>query len=156
MIKMKSINIILIAFILALVQLSSAEEICPGSDKLPAASGAEELKMYEKDFTIDKAMKSVSFLEKDVIKIIREHEHKKFYSILDYEGFYIGYPNNLTFVKGTLLKQEAIIAKNIFEIEQLKLKNDTTTKEKLSKAEKAYITAKKKFCDFLKQAEYVD
>lgn len=153
---MKSINIILIPLILALVQLSWAEEICPGSDKLPPPSGAEELKMYEKDFTIDKAMKSLSFLEKDVIKIIKEHEHKKSYSILDYEGFYIGYPNNLTFVKGTLLKQEAIIAKNNFEIEQLKLKNGTTTKEKVSKTEKAYLEAKKKFCDFLNQAEYVD
>jgi hypothetical protein len=59
-------------------------------------------------------------------------------------------------VKGTLLKQEAQIAKTKLEIEKLKSKNGTTTKREVSEAEKAYHAAKKKFCDFLKQAEYVD
>jgi hypothetical protein len=151
------ISIVISAFLILFFAFSAlAEEICPGSDKWPVASGVEELKMYEKDFTIDKAMKSVSFLEKDVIKIIKEHEHKKSYSILDYEGFYIGYPNSLAFVKGTLLKQEARNAKNKLEIEKLKLNNNKNIKEDVSKAEKAYLAAKKKFCDFLKEAEYVD
>ena len=111
--------------------------------------------MYEKDFNLDQAMKSVTFLEKDVVKIIREHEHKS-YSILDYEGFYIGYPNNITFVKGTLLKQDALIARNKFEIEKLKLKDGNSTKKEVSKAEQAYLKAQKRFCEFLRQAEYVD
>lgn len=153
--QMKSTSFILICIFLALAKLAAAKDICPGSDKLPAPSGAQELKMYEKDFSVDRAMESVNFLEKDVIKIISENEHKS-YSILDYEGFYIGYPNNITFVKGALLKQVALLANEKFEIEQLKLKNGTTTKEEVKKTEKAYREAQRKFCDFLKQAEYVD
>jgi len=153
---MKSTLLISLCLLLTLNKFSSGEEICPGSDKWPTDSGAVELKMYEKDFTIDKAMKSVNFLEKDVIRIIKEHGQKKSYSILLYDRFYIGYPNSLTFLKGTLLKQEAIIAKKNLVIEQLKLKNGTTIKEEVSKKEKAYFAAQKKFCDFLKKAEYVD
>jgi hypothetical protein len=152
---MKSNTLIFICLFLIFPIFSVAEEICPGSDKLPAASGAEELKMYEKDFNFVRAMESVSWLEKDLIQIIKKHEHKS-YSVLDYEGFYIGYTNHLTFVKGTLLKQEALITKNKLEFEKLKLKHGINTKEDVSKAEKAYFAAKKKFCDFLKEAEYVD
>lgn len=82
--------------------------------------------------------------------------HKGSYSILDYEGFYIAYPNSLTFVKGTLLKQEALIAKNKFELEKLKFERGDNDQKDLSKAEKAYIAARNKFCNFLKEAEYVD
>jgi len=153
---MKTSKAIFVCLILLFAKVSFAEEICPGSDKWPASSGAEELKMNEKDFNLAAAMKSVSYLEKDVPTIIKKHEHKNSYSILDQEDFYIGYPNHLTFVKGTLLKQEAIIAKKKLDIEQLKLKNGTTTKEEVSKAEKTYVTSQKKFCNFLKKAEYVD
>ncbi len=151
---MKSALLISVFFFLALVTVSSAEEICPGSDKWPAASGAHELKMYENHFNLDKAMKSVSFLEKDVIKMMEEH--KGTHSILEYEGFYIGYPNDIAVVKGTLLKQDVLIAKNRAEIERLKLKNGTGTKKEVSTAEQAYLKAQKRFCDFLKQAERVD
>jgi hypothetical protein len=151
---MKSSILIFVCLVLVFSTISLAEELCPGLDKLPAVSGADELKMYEKDFNIDRAMKSVKYLEEDVITIIQEHKGP--HSVLQNERFYISYPNSLTFVKGTLLKQEALIAKNVLELEKLKFKNGANNKEDFYKAAKAYNAKKKKFCDFLKTAEYDD
>lgn len=140
-----------ICFILISFIFSYGNELCPKSKEIPPPSGAEELKIFESEFTIDRSLNSVKFLEKDVIEIIKKHEHKE-YSILDYEGFYIGYPNHLMFVKGTLLKQNAIIAKQ--ELEILKLKK--SKKQEISIASKKYEDARNKFCDFLKSNEYTD
>ena len=83
-------------------------------------------------------------------------EHTETESVLEYEGFYISYPNSLAFVKGFLLKQEALMKKSNLDVETLKLRNGRGRKEEVSKAEKEYVAAKKNFCDFLKKAEYVD
>ena len=146
---------LLLAFITILtVNTSFAEELCPGSDKAPTPSGADELKMFEKDFNFSHAMKSAQFLEKDVVEILKNHTGS--HSVLSYEGFYIGYPNSVTFLKGTLLRQEALIAKNKLEVSKLKLKNGEIQKSEVKKAEKVFIEARNQFCGFLKNAEYVD
>lgn len=132
----------------------SAEELCPNIDTLPPPSGADELKMLEKQFTFKHAMESIQYLEKDVIEMLKKH--KGSYSILDFEGFYIGYPNSISFLKGTLLKQEALIAKNRLELMKLKSSKNTATKKKIDEAKKIYTESRKKFCDFLKNTEYVD
>ena len=136
------------------VNISFAEEICPGSDKLPAPSGADELKMIENEFSFSHAMKSSQFLEEDVIEILKNHTGV--HSVLSYEGFYIGYPNSVTFVKGTLMRQEALIAKGRLEVAKLKLKNGKATKSDVERAEKVFFEAKDMFCKFLESAEYVD
>ena len=99
-------------------------------------------------------MKSAQFLEKDVIEILKNH--KSPHSVLSYEGFYIGYPNSVTFVKGTLLRQEALIAKNKLEVSKLKLKIGEIQKSEVEKAEKDFVDTRDQFCGFLKNAEYVD
>jgi hypothetical protein len=76
MIKKKITILILFGLFLTLSGFSFAEEICPGSDKWPTASGAEELKIHENDFNDAQAMKSVNYLEKDIPKIIKKYEHK--------------------------------------------------------------------------------
>lgn len=143
-----------LSLLLALANISFAEDICPDSDKTPPPSGAEELKMYEKEFIFQHAMQSLEFLEKDVINIIKNHKGP--HSVLENESFYISYPNSITFVKGTLLKQEVLIARNKLEVEKLKLKNKTGSIKEVSVAENIYLNAKNKFCEFLKHAEYVD
>ena len=146
---------IIFAFIILLsVNTSIADEICPSSSKTPPPSGAEELKMFENQFNFQHAMNSVQFLEKDVIEILKNHKGP--HSVLDYEGFYIGYPNSITFVKGTLLREEALIAKSKLEVAKLKLMNGTGSKSEVKKAEKVYFESRDAFCTFLKSVEYVD
>ena len=145
---------IIFCIFLLLANISFAEDICPESDKTPLPSDADDLRMYKKEFTFQHAMQSLEYLEKDVINIIKKH--KESHSILEDESFYISYPNSIAFVKGTLLKQEVLIARNKLEVEKLKLKKDTGSKKEVKEAENIYLNAKKKFCDFLKSAEYVD
>lgn len=114
-------SLLLISLSFLYVNFLFAEEVCPGCDKLPAPSGANELKMLENEFNFDHALKSTQFLEKDVIEILKNHTGS--HSVLSYEGFYISYPNSVIFVKGTLMRQEALIAKSKLEVAKLKFKN---------------------------------
>lgn len=148
---MKNYLFLIACIILFSYSYSFGDQLCPESKDTLPPSGAEELKIFESKFTINRALNSVNFLEKDVIEIIKKHEHKE-YSILDFEGFYLGYPNHLMSVKGTLLKQNAIIAKQ--ELEILKLKKGK--KSELAEAIKNYEDTRKKLCDFLINNEYVD
>ena len=148
---MKKYLSIIIGIILFSYSYSSGEELCPESKGTPPPSGAEELKIFESEFTIDGALSSVDFLEIDVIEIIKKHEHKE-YSVLDFEGFYLAYPNSLMSVRGALLKQNAMIARQQLEILNLKKVEKAATE----KAKKNYEVARKKFCDFLADNEYTD
>jgi len=130
-----------------------ADEICPNIKKLPAPSGAEELKMDEREFNFEHAISSIAYLEKDVYDILKTHGAT---SVLDAENFYISYPNSIKFVKGTLLRQEALLAKEKLEVAKLKASTSKGSNESVIIAEKAYHEAKEKFCMFLKSAEYVD
>jgi hypothetical protein len=148
---MQKVLFLIACIILISYSYSFSEQLCSKSKESPPPSGAEELKIFESEFTIHRALNSVNFLENDVIEIIKKHEHKN-YSILDFEGFYLGYPNHLMSVKGTLLKQNAFIAKQ--ELEILKLKKGKNSE--IAKAIEKFEDARKKLCGFLINNEYTD
>jgi|OpeIllAssembly_1097287.scaffolds.fasta_scaffold244209_2 hypothetical protein len=78
-------------------------------------------------------------------------EKKLSKDILESPQFYITYPNSLTIIEGTLLKQKALLAQKEYEL----LKQKGKVRES-KKAEKTFIRAKEDFCKFLSKAIYVD
>lgn len=57
-------------------------------------------------------------------------------------------------IKGVLLRQEVLLEKE--RLENVKLKIKTGNKKEIKKAQRRFDAARKKFCNFLKDAEWVD
>lgn len=139
------------SFVLSVVFLSGAsgEDLCTEQRK-PLPQGVDELKMEEGLFTIEEALGSLPYLESKVIRMMQEHEATR--DVLWSEHFYITYPNSLNILKGTILRQNAYICRQKLEIAKLQQADPGA----LGNAQRDFEKAKKAFCDFLKEAEYVD
>jgi len=144
--------------VLALVILfasipASAQNLCPPPKPLP--EGVDDLRMVEGDFTFSKAIQSLGWLEKDVWDVIREHKTTQ-ELMMSTERFGIPFPNNVSRVKGALLRQQALLEREWFEVAKLKLKAGSGSKVDVEAAQKRFENARKEFCKFLEKAKWVD
>lgn len=153
---MGSIKEIIRSLIILLVLIPTvafAQQLCPAPNPLPP--GQDDLRMREEDFTISKANESILWLEKTSWDTIRKHKTTE-ELLHDTEQFEIPFSNFVATVKGTLLRQQALIERQRLEIEKMKLKGGTGTKASVSEAGKRFDKARNEFCNFLKKAEFVD
>jgi len=151
--------IIVIIFLCGSMVLAN-EQLCPA----PKASDPKEdfLKIKETEFNIDKALQSLNFLDKKVYEIIKDNDERTYQlirsnkidkemplellSVLSNERFYLGYPNHLSIVKGTLLKYRLLYLRELIS------KSTQTSSGIKNELEKA----KKDYCDFISSVQYVD
>ncbi len=132
----------------------NAEVLCKAEEK------SHDLVIGEAEYNLEEASDSLEFLQSKIPEIIKiEHqdfiekilngeplsELEKLYSpVLTQEAFYIGYPNSLAIVHGTLLKQNVLILKYKYA-----LSNKAPDKQ-------AFESALKEFCEFESSVSYVD
>jgi len=109
----------------------------------------EELIMKESEFTFEEANQALEILRKRMYGLLEEKKLSK--DILESPQFYITYPNSLTIIEGTLLKQKVLLARKEYEL----LKQKGKVRES-KRAEKIFIRAKEDFCKFLSKTIYVD
>ena len=115
--------------------------------------GADDLWMREYHFNLaefEKALKSLGKQQRALYAAIIRNEK------VSLEGLGFGIHNSMTVIKGTMLKQitmkiqaEYLLFKNQYE-------NQPGKREDLLKARENYRSARKEFCNFLKQAEFAD
>lgn len=140
----------LFAFLLALTTHSvlANESICLNREPLP--EGADDFRMQEYEFSLERGLKSVSFLQNDFSKRIWGPEAVNDFSA--WSGHYIGYANSLKLIEGTLLKQQVMIGR-------LRLKELTNVSPDSGEIDKARTNLErlmKQFCKFLDSSGYVD
>ncbi len=64
--------------------------------------------------------------------------------------------NSITRVKGTLLKQTALLERERLEVAKLKLKVGSGNQSNVAGAQERFNKARKDYCTFMEKAEYVD
>lgn len=131
-----------------------AQSLCPAR-KTAGEGEAPELQMVEADFTTEKAVAAVGWLEKDVWTVIKESKTTEDL-MSNTEGFGIPFPNTVAIAKGALLRQRALFERERLEVARLKRKSGSATEAQLSTAERRFVVARRAFCTFLEKADWVD
>ena len=93
-------------FVMGHVSSATAEPLCPPKDPLP--NEADDLRFHESDFTTEKAISSLRYMQDSVPRLVDGLLYGPKPSL---ESFSISYPNGLTVIEGVLLRQEALLAR---------------------------------------------
>ena len=141
-------------FLLLLPLQLSAETLCSEDDE------DIQLLIGESEFTLERAESSIIYLREGLPKIIAENHAmltKRVLSgeklnesdlfmqnVLHSEHYYLSYPNSVSIVRGTLLKQNAMILKYKYMHSQKKADQE------------AMERALNEFCEYASSATYVD
>jgi hypothetical protein len=131
-----------------------AQSLCP-TPKPSTADEAPELRLSEKDLTLKKALEATNWLEKDVWEVFNRYQTTE-ELVGDTEGFGIPFPNSVMIAKAFLLRQQALLERERLEIAALKLKMGQTTEIEVQKLRSRFAAARRSFCSFLRDSEYVD
>ncbi len=147
------IRVIFIAVLLVAASTVEAQSLCP-PEKF-STEGAPELQMTERSFTERAALDSLSWLEKDFMAVLKRHKTTN--DLLNNtEGFGIPYPNAVAIAKGTVLRLRALLTQTRLENEYLKLKAGTKDAKEVQVTQAQFTAARKEFCEFLHNAQFVD
>jgi len=153
-------NILIVAgliflFILFYFQTSCfGEKLCDCDIINSTIESPDEVKIDEKGLSFEDALNSLEYLETYFIQTLQSA--KDIESLYSDEKFYIGYPNHLSIIKGTVLKQNVMLAKLKLDIETLKSKTGKGSVKAFSKARKNLIESCQLYCSFLSKTHYVD
>ncbi len=146
-------------FVFFICNVVFAEEpICSTGERTNQQRGDSIIE--ESEYDIDIALKTIEFLDNDMVDRIHDYEVatlKKIKSgnipkevsvdlmtVTHKEWFYLSYPNSLSIIKGALLKYRVLYLKE-------KAKN-LATKE----AKEEYEKEKDAFCKFVSKTQYVE
>ncbi len=133
---------------------ANAQQLC-GTPKPDAEIEAPELRMFESDFELGKAMQAISWLKEGVWELMDQSKTLEEFRSLD-SGFPFRHHNTTTVVKGAILRQQAILQSQRLEVATLKLKTGTGSKAGVELARKRYLAAKIEFCKFLAESRWAD
>ena len=137
----------LVPFLLA-ASSPSSEILCPRRSMLPKTQ--DDLRMSEGEFTLTHAIESLRFLQNDFSSRIFGPGPRE--DLRNDSSHYISYANSLRFIEGTLLKQQVLIERARKDA----LAARAASRSSQSDANTRFETARVRFCDFLRSAEYVD
>jgi len=140
--------------IACVVPALAADMICPGDPGTAGGAVPEELRIREDQLDFATAMDSVTYLEKQVPSLLDKHTQTK--KVIQDESYYIGYPNSLRIIRGSLLRQRALIARERMELTALKSQSGKAGAKEREAAEREYRKAAKDLCSFLKGSGYAD
>ena len=143
----------LVVLILLASTLAFGQDLCPSRKPLP--EGVDDLRMVDGDFTFSKAGESICWLEDDVWNVFRDHKTTE-ELLRSTERFGIPFPNSVCTVKGTILRQQALLERERLEVAKLKLKTGSGSKANVAAAERRFEIARREFCRFLEKAKWVD
>lgn len=99
---------------------------------------------------MDHAIESLDFLQKDFSSRIFSPGPKE--DLRNDSSHYISYANSLKIIEGALLKQQALIERGRKETFSARAASRSSRND----AGIRYEAAKKRFCDFVRSAEWVD
>jgi hypothetical protein len=120
--------------------------LCPRQPALPKEQ--DDLRMHEHEFTLKHAMESLQFLQNDFSARVFGPGPRE--DLRDDSSHYISYANSLRFIEGALLKQEALVEQARRDA------SPRASRGSQSAAGVRFEAAKRRFCEFLRSAEYVD
>lgn len=148
------IKIFITLFIFSLSSPAWSQELCPLLKNGPHGS-APELKVKESDLSLSYAMESIDWLEKDAWEVIKKFKTTN--ELLSCtECFGIPFPNAVATIKGTIMRQEALLQLERLEISKLKLKSGSGNSKDVEAAQLRFDKAKKVYCEFLDASELAD
>jgi hypothetical protein len=111
--------------------------------------------MFEHDFELEEAMKSISWLKEGVCELIDRTKTLEEFRSID-SGFPFRHHNTTTVVKGGILRQHAILRRERLEVATLKLRAGSGSKQGVESARKQYLAARTEFCKFLAESRWAD
>jgi len=129
-----------------------AADICPAPKPLPPTE--DDMRMKESAFTAKQVGDGIQYFDKDLMKELLEKKTTQ--EVMDTESFMIGYPNVIKTMKGYVLRQEALVRLMERDLAMEKSRRGRSTKSDVAAAKAAFEEAKRRFCDFLKDAYYTD
>ena len=112
------------------------------------------MRMKESAFTAKQVGDGIQYFDKDLMKELLEKKTTQ--EVMDTESFMIGYPNVIKTMKGYVLRQEALVRLMERDLAMEKSRRGHSTKSDVAAAKAAFEEAKRRFCDFLKDAYYTD
>ena len=144
---------------------ANAQDLC-GTPKPPVELGqsaavapadgegeGSEVKMHEGDFAFPKGIDAVTWLRDSMSDSI---ERSKALDDLRSIEFEFPHHNNTTVAKGTLLRQQALLEHERFEVARLKLQMGSGSKANVDSARKRYLAARRDFCRFFAEAGWAE
>ena len=140
------------AIVLCLGRVAMAADICPAPKPLPPTE--DDMRMKESAFTAKQVGDGIQYFDKDLMKELLEKKTTQ--EVMDTESFMIGYPNVIKTMKGYVLRQEALVRLMERDLAMEKSRRGRSTKSDVAAAKAAFEEAKRRFCDFLKDAYYTD
>jgi len=144
----------LILLVLLVPSVTCSQDLCP-PPKAVSPDQAPELMMNDSDFTVPKAMNSLDWLENEFWDVIKRFKTTN--ELLSCtECFGIPFPNSVTRVKGTLLKQTALLERERLEVAKIKLTVGSGNKSDVATAQERFDKARKDYCTFMDKAKYID
>jgi hypothetical protein len=109
--------------------------------------------MKEAHFSWEEYAEALKYIEHDLPRALEETEKTE--DIRHSESYAIGHPNVVTTIKGYVLRQEALLRRAERDLARERGRRGLS-KENVSAANAAFEHAKRRSCDFLKNALYVD
>ncbi len=129
---------------------ASADDLCPAPT--PPIAATDDRRMRETDFSAQKVTEAIQYLRDDLPRALSENSSTE--DARRSESIAIGYPNVVTTLEGYVLHQDALLrrAERNLAIEN----GGRLSKTDVTAATARFEAAKRRFCDFLKNAQYVD
>jgi len=140
-----------LALIVTAAPLVLAQDVCPAPK--PAIEG-DDRRMKERHFSWTEFTDALQYIENDLPRALQEAERTE--DVRNSESYAIGYPNVVTTIKGYALRQEALLRRAERDLAREMGRRGTLTKADVGAANTRFDEARRRFCDFLKNALYVD
>ena len=144
-------RLLLIAALVAMISSGSAAEppsLCPDRPSLP--EGADDHRMPEAAFTVEKARESIHYLGTDFAKKLWGPDPVK--DLSGWSGHAIVYANSLKLAEGAVLRTDALLQRAL----EREVSRRSPASAEHRRASQTAELAVQVFCEFIATAEYSD
>lgn len=134
----------------AATNLGAATNFCRAAKVADDDSGQRA----EASFNYEAVSRGLDYLKNDLPRALRESARTE--DVLNDESHSVGYPNIIMTIEGYILRERALLRKTERDLVLAKSERGRASKAEVAAANHRFADAKRRFCDFLKSASYVD
>lgn len=131
-------------------QAVRAANVCPA----PKVADDDSGRRTEESFNYDAVSRGLDYLKNKLPQALRENARTE--DVLNDESVSVGYPNIIITIEGYILRENALLRKTERDLVVAKNERGRASKAEVTAANQRFAEARRRFCDFLKSASYVD